>query len=65
MPDKELPESVQAAMGYMQELITRLEADEPLTPRQRHLVAQAATYAEADDYDSEHPVMTEEITHER
>ncbi len=53
MPD-ELPESVQAAVGYMQELIARLEASEPLTPRQRHLIAQAAVYAEADEYEADH-----------
>lgn len=59
MPDKELPESIQAAVGYMQELIARLEANEPLTPRQRHLIAQAAAYAEADEYESEHPLTQE------
>jgi predicted nucleic acid-binding Zn-ribbon protein len=43
---QELPETIQAALGFMQMLVEKVECGLALTPDERQLLAQAATYAE-------------------
>lgn len=44
-PKRELPEYLQAAIGYMQLIIEKVESDETLTPDELELLVQASIYA--------------------